>query len=406
MSTIYATFRDAEAAERAAGALLDHGADRSSISIISNENSPSSFRRTTHNDTDHAEDAAKEGFSTTTPADVAVGAAKGAGVGAGVGILAALAALFIPGVGWVIGTGALATALAGAAATTAAGVAAGGIVGYLKDQGVSEEYVTKYSSALYDGGAILALEEPSGTLATADAEGILAKYGAINVGTFYAQQPEQIIAPVVDTVHTTPTSVPVVMPSNTNPTVIRTTETEQNVPTTPELAQETRINSNQLVVTPTGQVVTPGGTVEGTTVPSPTGPQVVVAQSQPTADPLAPSTTVVVDPNTGVRRSITEDPVSGLQTSAVVDPVTGEAMPSTVMTVQSQGINASEHQSVTGEVPGVPVVDAPGIDQPTVLNTPVVKKEVAVDASGNPIGEVDILEDQTAVVDPNKAKLL
>ena len=47
-----------------------------------------------------------------------------------------IAALFVPGVGWVLGGGALASAIVGAAAATAAGAAAGGVYGYLKDQGL------------------------------------------------------------------------------------------------------------------------------------------------------------------------------------------------------------------------------------------------------------------------------
>ncbi len=44
----------------------------------------------------------------------------------------------MPGVGLVVGGGALALAIGGALGTTAAGAVAGGMAGYLKDQGVSE----------------------------------------------------------------------------------------------------------------------------------------------------------------------------------------------------------------------------------------------------------------------------
>ncbi|HEY0865941.1 MAG TPA: hypothetical protein VGE01_01105 [Fimbriimonas sp.] len=382
MASIYASFRDTDAAERAAGALLDFGGRREDISIIANEHAAYGTDRSAAYEASKAESQAKEGLTTTTPADVAVGAVKGAAAGAGLGLAAALAALFVPGIGWVLGGGALATALAAAAGTAAAGTAAGGVVGYLKDQGVSEEYVTRYSETLHEGGAILALAVPSGELSSAEAEGILTKYGAINVGTFYAQQAAKVVAPAIDTtrIPTTPAAIPATVPAQPAQTVVQKTQTPYGT------VQET--------------------VVEQPVVPAPTGPQVIVGQTPQTNDPLAPATTVVVDPNTGVRRSVTVDPVTGLQTSAVVDPVTGEALPSTVTTVQTQGANATEHQSVTGAIPGTPVVATPPITEPTVVNSPVVQKKTVYDEAGNPIGETEVVEDQTVIVDPNRPKLL
>lgn len=122
-------------------------------------------------------------ITTTTAADAASGAVKGAGIGLGVGVLAALAAVFVPGIGLVAGGGALAAAMAGAAATTAAGAAAGGVAGYLKDQGVPEEVLTRYNAVIGKGGALVAVS-PSERVGRADVEAILAKYGAINVDTY------------------------------------------------------------------------------------------------------------------------------------------------------------------------------------------------------------------------------
>lgn len=209
--TLYASFATTSDAERAAGALLDHGLRAEDLSFIANEgyrppndavvvDSPQGgvvYTDTVDVDavkeSNEAEHAAKAGISTTTPADVASGAAKGVGVGAGVGVLAAAAALFLPGVGWVLGGGALATALIGAAATAAAGAAAGGVYGYLKDQGLPDEAIVSYTSTLSEGGALLSVRCPSENVDEATIQGILAKYGATNVN-HYGSMPMQDVA--------------------------------------------------------------------------------------------------------------------------------------------------------------------------------------------------------------------
>jgi hypothetical protein len=131
-------------------------------------------------DLDRPELSAKGGISTTTPADAGAGAVKGAAVGLGVGIIAAAAAIFVPGIGLVAGGGVLATALAGMVGATGAGVIAGGVVGYLKDQGIPEEAITVYRDAVDSGGAILAVTVPD-EYSRADLEAVLSKYGASNI---------------------------------------------------------------------------------------------------------------------------------------------------------------------------------------------------------------------------------
>ena len=91
--------------------------------------------------------------------------------------LTALASILIPGVGLIVGGGALATALIGAAGATVAGAAAGGVVGYLKDQGVPEEESQRFSNVYEQGGAILNVSAPSGDIDGASIETILNKYG-------------------------------------------------------------------------------------------------------------------------------------------------------------------------------------------------------------------------------------
>ncbi len=130
-----------------------------------------------------ADRAAKAGVSTTTIQDAAKGAAKGVGYGLGIGALAAVASIAIPGFGLVLGGGALAVAMAGLAATAGAGAVAGGVVGYLKDQGVPADEIPAYQEAYEDGGAILSvvIQDP---LKAAIVQDLLRKYGASNVRPF------------------------------------------------------------------------------------------------------------------------------------------------------------------------------------------------------------------------------
>ena len=130
------------------------------------------------------ETAAKHGISTTTPEDAGEGAVKGTGIGLGVGILASLAALTIPGVGLVLGGGALAAALGATALTAGAGAIAGGATGYLKEQGIPADAAERYHGTVTGGGAVLSLSIPSGKVDQGTAEQILAKYGAADVNAY------------------------------------------------------------------------------------------------------------------------------------------------------------------------------------------------------------------------------
>lgn len=221
--TLYASFSDAALAEKAVGALLDHGARNEDITLVASRAharagesavgasgpgvtdewddeealaddelvhtrsaASAAHARRWHDGERNPEQAAKEGISTTTPGDAAAGAAAGAGIGLAVGTAAALASLFIPGIGLVTGAGALATALAGAAGATAAGGIAGGVTGYLRDMGVPDEAARDYHRSIESGGAMLAVHVPSNNLDRASAESILAKYGGANFGTYAA----------------------------------------------------------------------------------------------------------------------------------------------------------------------------------------------------------------------------
>ncbi len=194
LQTIYALFQNVADAERAIGALRDHGVPDSSIGIASRRAAEQDeagrirggFTRLTDDETtsaatytpqagtapaaaiastvaprsdvDTAENVSavgKTGLTTTTPQDAAAGAAVGTGVGLVAGLLAAAAAVMIPGVGLVVGGGILAGAFGMAAATTAAGAAVGGVAGYLRDMGMPEHAAENVSDRLREGDYLL-----------------------------------------------------------------------------------------------------------------------------------------------------------------------------------------------------------------------------------------------------------
>lgn len=175
MMNLYAKFSDLKLAERAVGALLDHGVAKNDISLVGPPDG-----------TDHDE-RAKHGITTTTGKDAAAGAAEGAGIGLAVGALAALASLLVPGFGLVLGGGALATAAAAAAGTSAAGAIAGGVAGFLHDQGMDATAAQGFATAVESGGAIVEVCAPSGEVAVEAVHHLLTKYGADQISELRAE---------------------------------------------------------------------------------------------------------------------------------------------------------------------------------------------------------------------------
>ena len=196
LQTIYALFQDVSDAERAIGALRDHGVADANIGIASRRAAEQDetgriregYTRLTEDETtsaatyvpqattapaaaiadtvtprsavDTAENVSvigKTGITTTTPQDAAAGAAIGSGVGLVAGLLAAAAAITIPGVGLVIGGGILAGAFGVAAATTVAGAAVGGVTGYLRDMGMPEHAAANVSDRLREGDYLVTI---------------------------------------------------------------------------------------------------------------------------------------------------------------------------------------------------------------------------------------------------------
>lgn len=78
--------------------------------------------------------------------------------GAIMGMVAGAAATLIPGVGPVLGVGAMAAGLGSLAAGAAVGGAAGGLVGFFNDKGLPQEHAEIYAEALDAGKLLLFVE--------------------------------------------------------------------------------------------------------------------------------------------------------------------------------------------------------------------------------------------------------
>lgn len=194
MKNIYATFNSPDDAQKAAGALLDHGVNADNISIVFPEVDKATWQLGGTGGVEHAEENAKHGISTTTVGDAQAGAAKGAGIGLAAGVAAALAAVFVPGVGLVLGGGALALAIGGMAGSSAAGAIAGGVTGFLKDQGVPDHLSTEYEHVIRSGGALITVSPTDEEVYRSEIQDILAKYGG-NVSSFLPIEEGELMLP-------------------------------------------------------------------------------------------------------------------------------------------------------------------------------------------------------------------
>lgn len=99
-------------------------------------------------------------------------------LGAGLGTVLGIAALAIPGVGPLVGAGAIAAAaIPGAAVTGAAvGAAVGGLAGLLSDHGVHRDDATYYEERITSGGVFVSVDTDNLGVSRDVAEDIL--YGA------------------------------------------------------------------------------------------------------------------------------------------------------------------------------------------------------------------------------------
>lgn len=186
---IYGVFDNVDNAERAVSALKDHGVGGNEVSLV---------RRSDGTGLPRLENEADTGFTVTGPGDVAAGAMKGGAAGIALGILAGAIALTVPGIGPVLAAGPLAGALGTAFAAGAAGMVGGGVVGYLVDQGVSDEAAARYQAALHRGDILLTVR--SLHLSSADAIALLEKYGATEISAHNVRDPVSTVEepPLVD----------------------------------------------------------------------------------------------------------------------------------------------------------------------------------------------------------------
>ncbi len=103
-------------------------------------------------------------------------APRDAWIGGVAGLAAGAIAMVLPGIGPLIAIGPLAGAIGG----LGVGAAAGGVVGLLRDQGVSKEEAEFYAEGVARGGALVTVHDVSGDRAT-EAQKILDSHGAIKV---------------------------------------------------------------------------------------------------------------------------------------------------------------------------------------------------------------------------------
>ena len=103
-------------------------------------------------------------------------AADDAIVGGVVGLAAGMFAVVIPGIGPLLAAGPISGAIAG----MTAGIAGGGLIGLLKDHGVTEEQAEFYAEGVRRGGALVTVHGVEGRRESM-ARKILARSGAIEI---------------------------------------------------------------------------------------------------------------------------------------------------------------------------------------------------------------------------------
>jgi hypothetical protein len=97
-------------------------------------------------------------------------------VGGIIGLAAGMIAVVLPGIGALIAAGPIAGAIGG----LTAGAAAGGLIGLLKDHGVSEEKAEFYAEGVSRGGALITVHNVDGDREK-QARDILDEAGAVEV---------------------------------------------------------------------------------------------------------------------------------------------------------------------------------------------------------------------------------
>ena len=138
--TVVALYDNFSEAQRVVQDLVDHGFQRSNISIVASDN-----------DGAYADYLAHE--EDPDDVDAAEGAGFGAIIGGLTGLLVSLSALAIPGIGPVLVAGPVVATLIGAGV----GAVTGGLIGALVDMGVPEEEAGYYAEGVRRGGTLVSL---------------------------------------------------------------------------------------------------------------------------------------------------------------------------------------------------------------------------------------------------------
>jgi hypothetical protein len=162
-NVISAVFDSRSEAEAAISELRSQGIDSGRLSLIGRDGDGTTV-------TDGSGEQAEEGMGDTV---------KGALGGAGIGAILGVAALAIPGVGPLAAAGAIASsAIPGAAAIGAgAGAVAGGLMGLLRDHGVSDEDASYYEGRINDGGIFVSVDASEGDVPTETVREVLSRNG-------------------------------------------------------------------------------------------------------------------------------------------------------------------------------------------------------------------------------------
>ncbi len=135
MGKVIATFRNIDAAERAADDLRRAGFSEKEISLVAKEHKDRPTGR-----------MEGQGHNLTS------GTTVGAGIGAGVGLLASAGLLAIPGIGPILAAGPLAATLSGAAM--------GGLTGAFVDWGIPKRESEHLQREVQEGKAVILVESP------------------------------------------------------------------------------------------------------------------------------------------------------------------------------------------------------------------------------------------------------
>jgi hypothetical protein len=138
VKTIAGFFRSRAEAEAAESALLNAGFTRDHVSFVAGDT--------------RGHETPALGPIKDVEGDTEL--AKDAFLGSAIGLAVGMIAVFIPGIGPLIAAGPLGGAIAG----LSIGAGAGGLVGLLKDHGVSEEEAEFYAEGVRRGGALITVE--------------------------------------------------------------------------------------------------------------------------------------------------------------------------------------------------------------------------------------------------------